>query len=44
MKQEKVFRITFFNWKHKLLNALEQLDFEHFEGIVTHEYRFLFVI
>lgn len=26
--------ITLFYWRHKLLNALKQMDFEHFEGIV----------
>ena len=26
--------VTLFYWRHKLLNALKQMDFEHFEGIV----------
>ncbi|KQL18390.1 IS1595 family transposase [Cytobacillus solani] len=26
--------VTLFYWRHKLLNALKQLDVEHFEGIV----------
>jgi hypothetical protein len=26
--------VTLFYWRHKLLNALKQMDFEHFDGIV----------
>ncbi|MGF9711426.1 IS1595-like element ISPana1 family transposase, partial [Paenibacillus naphthalenovorans] len=26
--------VTLFYWRHKLLNALKQMDFDHFEGIV----------
>jgi hypothetical protein len=30
----EVIWVTLFYWRHKLLNALKQMDFEHFEGIV----------
>ena len=26
--------VTLFYWRHKLLSALKQMDFDHFEGIV----------
>ena len=26
--------VTLFYWRHKLLSAIKQIDFEHFDGIV----------